>query len=208
MRIVRLAFALAILRPLLPAQEPPTYAFGTTVVDLSGFEGHVYLLDQNTQKLPDLAHRKPAGAVYTPALNIWPQPFEEGFPGISDRFEWFAIDYSCRLWIEQPGEHRFSLLSDDGATLRVDDKMVIDNDGVHGATAASAAATLTRGSHRIRVSYFQGPRLTVALVLAVAPPGQPWRVLNTNDFKPPKDPAEWTAGKISKVKPQTHGNGK
>jgi len=31
----------------------------------------------------------------------------------------------------------------------------------------------------------------VALVLSVKPPGEQWRVFNTNDFRPPSNPADW-----------------
>ncbi|MEI9974282.1 MAG: PA14 domain-containing protein [Ignavibacteriota bacterium] len=187
------------------AQDQPAYAFGTTVVDLAGLEGRVYLLRPGTAKLPNFSHMHPAGTVYTTTLNVWPQPFSEGFPSISDRFEWFGIAYSGKFWVETAGEYRFSLLADDGARLRVDRKLVIDNDGLHGAAAISAAATLSRGAHAIEVDYFQGPRFTVALVLAIAPPERPWRIFNTNDFKPPADPAQWQTGAISEIKPQTVG---
>ena len=64
---------------------------------------------------------------------------------------------------------------------------MIDNDGQHPAAEASGAADLVRGVHRIRVSYFQGPREQVALILKIAHPGQPLRVFSTDDFKPPAD---------------------
>ena len=88
------------------------------------------------------------------------------------------IDYTGRFWIEEPGQYRFSLLSDDGATLRIDNKEIIDNDGTHAPSALSASAHLSRGIHMMRVSYFQGPRFTVALVLAIGAPGAPWRIFN------------------------------
>jgi len=184
-------------------QEQSGYTFGTTVVDLSALEGRVYLLDPKTEKLPNFEHMKPVGSVYATSLNVWPQSFSEGFPGLTDRFEWFAIVYTGKFWIEKPGEYRFSLLSDDGAKLRVDGKLLVNNDGIHRADAASAGATLSRGAHEIEVEYFQGPRFTLALVLAVSPPGEQWRIFNTNDFKPPPDPSEWKKGKISGIKPQT-----
>jgi hypothetical protein len=134
---------------------------------------------------------------------VWPQNFGEGFPNITERFEWFAIEYTGKVWIENPGLYRFSLLADDGARLELNAKLVINNDRVHSAVAISASAMLTRGVHDIKVEYFQGPRFTVALVLAVAPPGEPWRIFNMNDFKPPKDPQEWNKGKISDIKRQT-----
>ena len=191
---------LAALAASLTAQEKPQYTFGTTVVSTSGLEGRIYFLKPNTQKLPRLDHMKPAGTIYTNSLNVWPQRFDEGFPGISDRFEWFAIDYTGRFWIDRPGQYRFSLLADDGAKLSIDKQELIDNDGIHSAAALSASAFLSRGTHTIQVPYYQGPRFTVALVLAVAAPGEAWRIFNTDDFVPPQDPAEWVTGTISEVR--------
>ena len=133
-------------------------------------------------------------------LNVWPQRFDQGFPGIMDRFDWFAIDYHGKFWIEQAGKYRFSLLSDDGARLAIDNQEIVNNDGIYAASALSGSVVLSRGAHTINVSYYQGPRFTVALVLAIAPPAQRWRIFNTDDFPPPKDPAEWITGKIGQVR--------
>ena len=187
-------------QPPCRRRKSPEYTFGTTVVTNSWLQGRIYYLNPNTRKLPRLDQMQMQGTVYTNTLNIWPQRFDQGFPGITDRFEWFAIDYAGRFWVEQPGEYRFSLLSDDGATLELDKKPVVDNDGIHAASALSGSAVLSRGVHTIRVSYFQGPRFQVALVLAIAPPGGRWRIFNTDGFPPPKDPAEWVTGKISQVR--------
>jgi len=185
------------------AEEKPEYTFGTTVVDLSGLQGRVYHLKNGAHALPKFEHMRPVGSIYATQLNVWPQNFDEGFPNITDRFEWFAIEYTGKIWIEKSGQYRFSLLADDGAKLYLNSQVVIDNDGVHGARAVSGSATLTRGIHEIKVEYFQGPRFTVALVLAVSPPGEPWRILNTNDFKPPNDPEQLQKGEISDIRPTT-----
>jgi hypothetical protein len=185
------------------AEDKQEYVFGTTVVDTSGFQGRVYHLKPGTHALPKFARLRPVGSIYTTSLNIWPQNFEEGFPNITDRFEWFAIEYTGRVWIEKPGHYRFSLLADDGAKLYLNNQVVIDNDGEHSSKAVSGSATLTRGIHEIKVEYFQGPRFTVALVLAVSPPGEPWRIFNTNDFKPPNDPEQLQKGEISDIGPTT-----
>jgi hypothetical protein len=185
------------------AQDKPEYTFGTTVVDSSGLQGRVYHLKPGTHALPNFGHLHSVGSIYTTSLNIWPQNFDEGFPNISDRFEWFAIEYTGKVWIEKSGHYRFSLLADDGAKLYLNNAVVIDNDGDHGPRAVSGSATLTRGVHEIKVEYFQGPRFTVALVLAVSPPGEPWRIFNTNDFKPPNDPEQLEKGEISEIGPTT-----
>ena len=198
---------LTICAAHLPGQEKSPYAFGTTVVSTTGLEGRIYLLKQKTQALPRFDRLKPVGTIYTNTLNVWPQRFDEGFPGITDRMEWFAIDYRGRFWIDGEGEYRFSLLSDDGSRLSIDDRELIDNDGQHSAAALSAQAFLTRGVHTIRVSYFQGPRYTVALVLAVAAPGGAWRIFNTDDFLPPRNPSEWITGEIREIRHSTPSGG-
>ena len=184
-------------------EDKPAYTFGTTVVDSAGLHGRVYNLKPGTHKLPNFAQLRPVGSVYTTSLNVWPQNFDEGFPSITERFEWFAIEYSGRFWVENPGHYRFSLLADDGAKLYLNNKVVIDNDGGHRATAVSGGATLTRGVHEIKIEYFQGPRFTVALVLAVSSRGEPWRIFSMNDFKPPNDAENLEKGEISNIQSTT-----
>lgn len=175
----------------MAAAEDPVYKFGTTVVIPSGLRGSIYRIRRNTARLPDFRRLKPAGAIYTDSLNVPPQDFRQGFPGVTKRFEWFAIDYTGRFWIEHPGAYNFALTADDGARLYIDDLLVVDNDGQHPPREATGDIELSGGVHRIRVSYFQGPRFHVALVLKVAPPGEPLRVFSTDEFKPPPHPENW-----------------
>jgi hypothetical protein len=166
--------------------DEPAVTFGITVVSSSGFKGDIYLLQQETQYLPNFKKLKPVGSVYTPALNVPPRHFMDGFPGITNRFEWFAIDYNGRFWVSKPGRYRFALQSDDGSKLYIDGKTIIDNDGIHPPAVVIGTAKLAEGVHRIRVSYFQGPRYDVALILTVSEPNQDsWRIFNTNDYRPP-----------------------
>ncbi len=176
----------------LVAQEEPIPVFGTTVVIPSGLRGLVYHIHHNRTELPNFEKLKPAGpAIYTSSLNLPPQDFKQGFPGVTKRTEWFAIDYSGRFWIADPGMYTFSLLSDDGSKLYIDDKVIVDNDGVHAPLEKTGEVDLAGGLHRIRVSYFQGPKWQVALVLKVAGVGQELRVFSTDEFKPPPDPGQW-----------------
>jgi hypothetical protein len=172
-------------------QSEPPVKFGVTVVIPSGLKGQIYKIKKNTEWLPNFTKMKPIGTIYTSSLNVPPQDFRDGFPGVSKRTEWFAIDYTGKFWIEKPGRYRFNLMSDDGAKLYIDDKVVVDNDGVHPPVDRGGRATLDRGVHRIRVSYFQGPRFNVALVLRIGPPGEEYRVFSTDEFKPPPDYESW-----------------
>jgi hypothetical protein len=163
----------------------PVPTFGTTVVDTAGFRGTIYYLNPNTGILPDSFKRlKPKGTIYTRSLNVPPRHFTEGFPGVTKRFEWFAIDYTGAFWIERPGLYTFSLTSDDGSLLYIDDRLLIDNDRIHPPQTKDAQVELDRRAHTIRVSYFQGPRDEVALVLEVAGPGEALRVFSMDEFRP------------------------
>ena len=158
----------------------------------SGLRGEIYHIKHNSSRLPDFAKKKPVGSIYTTVLNVPPQDFQVGFPGVTKRFEWFAIDYTGRFWIERPGVYQFQLTSDDGSKLYIDDEVVVDNDGQHPAETKTSVANLSGGIHRLRVSYFQGPRFFVALQLLVAGPGEQLRVFSTDEFKPPPNPETWT----------------
>jgi len=185
------------------AQEPPNPTFGTTVVIPSGLKGAIYKLPKNADRLPDFERiKKPMGAIYTSELNVPLQTFEQGFPGVTDRFEWFAIDYQGKFWIEKPGLYAFILTSDDGSRLYIDDQLIADNDGLHQVQDRHCSIRLTRGIHRIRVSYFQGPRLQVALVLRVAGPAEELRIFSTEEFKPPPNPELWPQTDTGEMKQQ------
>jgi hypothetical protein len=190
--VSRFVLATILTTCALGQDEISPATFGTTVVIPSGLRGEIYNIRHNSGRLPELTRRKSAGVIYASALNVPPQDFMKGFPGVTDRNEWFAIDYSGRFWIEKPGEYRWGLTSDDGSKLYIDGELVIDNDGLHPPLAKFAQTTLTGGIHEMRVTYFQGPKYHVALVLEVAAAGEQLRVFSTDEFKPPPNPETWT----------------
>jgi hypothetical protein len=185
------AILFALSCALSQAQNQPVPddvpSFGISVY-LTGLTGQIYAIREDSKKLPDFKKLKPIGTVYTYSLAIPPRDFTEGFPGLPDRLEWFAIDYTGRFWVDKPGLYRFLLTSDDGSRLYIDGKKVVDNDGIHATETASGVVNLKGGLHEMRVSYFQGPRYHVALMLDVIGPDGQQRSFNTQDFRPPSDP--------------------
>lgn len=163
--VVAGALALAAAQPLA-AQGG---GFGTAGTVPFALQGRVYFIPENTETLPDFSRLRPQGTISTTVLNIEPQSFTVGFPGVTDRFEWFAIDYHGRIMLPQAGTYAFRLTSDDGSKLFIDGREVIDNDGIHGPGNADGEAELAAGIHDVRVQYFQGPREEVALILEWGP---------------------------------------
>ncbi len=167
--------------------------FGTTVVIPLGLRGDIYKIHHWATHLPDFAKLKPIGSIYTRVLNVPPQNFSQGFPGVTRRSEWFAIDYSGRFGIRNPGDYRFRLTSDDGSKLYIDGQLVIDNDGAHPPKTKEGTLNLNAGIHQIRISYFQGPRYQLALVLEVQRPDDSgFRLFDTDQFRPPPEALETT----------------
>ncbi len=161
-------------KPQQPPAEPSPNVFGYDKPVLGCFEGQVFPLANDTQKLPtDYAALTPVSVLYACEWDIAPRAWDKGFPGVADRFEWFAIRYSGAFRIAQAGEYAFRLSSDDGTKLAIDGKQVIDNDGQHPPKEASGKVQLSAGDHRMVLEYFQGPRFQINLQLWVTPPGKP-----------------------------------
>ena len=108
---------------------------------VGALKGVVCFIPEETQRLADVKTCEPVAAFYTNELNIPTRTFTAGFPGIDNRFEWFAIDYQGAFRVSRAGEYGFRLLSDDGSYLYIDGKQVIDNDGMHGPRANMPAST-------------------------------------------------------------------
>ncbi len=67
----------------------------------------------------------------------------------------FSIDYQGFIKVPSDGIYTLSLISDDGSKLYISGKLVIDNDGTHGATTKSADLAMGKGLHSIRISFFE-----------------------------------------------------
>ncbi|MFM7048686.1 MAG: amidohydrolase, partial [Polynucleobacter sp.] len=52
------------------------------------------------------------------------------------------------------GKYTFFIASDDGSRIYLDNKLLIDNDGLHGMVEKQATVQLTAGAHPIVVTYF------------------------------------------------------
>jgi len=157
-----------VLYPLAAAQENP---FGSNTTDSTSLRGDIYYLPEGASALPDFSGLTPVGSIYTKVLDVPQRSFTSGFPGVTDRFEWFAIRYTGGFQVEREGDYAFRLVSDDGSRLFIDGQKIIDNDGVHPPQSVSGSVYLSKGTHQIEVDYFQGPRDYVALQLFWTLPG-------------------------------------
>ena len=82
---------------------------------------------------------------------------EDGFFNITkaNKKDGFGFAFSGKLEITNSGTYEFFLTSDDGSDLRINDKLVVNNDGVHGNKRVSGKIKLESGVHAIKVGYFE-----------------------------------------------------
>jgi hypothetical protein len=148
-----------------PTTPPPAGAqvvsgstiFGSGTVDTAGYKGNIYWVDKNTTKIPPLPSMQPAGYLFTSTINVAPQAFATGFPGVdANRKENFAIRYEAPLIVTAEADYTFRLVAEDGANLLIDNTPIVDNDGVKTAPAEkSGPVHLVTGTHLITVDYLQ-----------------------------------------------------
>jgi alpha-L-fucosidase len=101
--------------------------------------------EQGWQTLDQMRDAKPTSTgVSTTGLDL----------NTKKRDEHFAFAWEGVVTVPQDGIFTFKLASDDGSRLFIDDKVVVDNDGLHGMETKQGIAPLAAGYHRVRVEYF------------------------------------------------------
>ncbi len=97
------------------------------------------------EKLPDFATLTPMATLAGEPVAIPASMREED------------IGLQLEGWLVAParGVYRICLASDDGSRLWLDDRLVVDNDGLHGASEIWFDAPLDAGPHRLRLDFFQ-----------------------------------------------------
>jgi hexosaminidase len=67
----------------------------------------------------------------------------------------FGLRYRGFISVPETGIYSFFLVSDDGSKLHIDDKTVIDNDGLHSPRESSGQIALQKGMHSFALDFFE-----------------------------------------------------
>jgi hypothetical protein len=185
---------LSLFSPGIANAQKDSLAFGDKNWVSDGLMGKLYFLPDTTRQLPDFDTMKSRGTLYARKIDVPERSWETGFPGIPNRFEWFAIVYTGSFKVKKAGHYTFRLLSDDGSKLYIDKKLVIDNDGVHSASSRLGDLELNASRHSITLQYFQGPRTELALQLFATLDKENEQIFPGTNFiliTPPKHHYSW-----------------
>jgi hypothetical protein len=82
--------------------------------------------------------------------------FDHTGPGHGLPNDHFSARYETCLVVDKPATVVFTIGSDDGSVLYVDDKKVADVWGDHPYTRGNGSVALDAGKHTLRLDYFQG----------------------------------------------------
>lgn len=66
----------------------------------------------------------------------------------------FALRFTGNVLAPSSGDYTFFVASDDGSRIYLNDKLLVNNDGLHGMVEKSAKVTLAAGVHSLVVTYF------------------------------------------------------
>lgn len=87
---------------------------------------------------------KASGVVPEIVMNVAPKTTDDAF----------ALRFTGLVSVPTTGSYTFFVASDDGSRIYINDKLLVDNDGLHGMVEKSAKVDLGAGMHKIVVTYF------------------------------------------------------
>ncbi|MCK5853499.1 glycoside hydrolase, partial [bacterium] len=105
------------------------------------------------------------------SLKIVSKELVSGITLMPDKsFSNYALRFKGFLRIPEDGIYIFYSKSNDGSAIYIDNKKIVDNDGVHSAREKSGSIALQAGLHLIRIEFFQA-KTGQALQIMWQPPG-------------------------------------
>jgi hexosaminidase len=111
----------------------------------NGIQFEYFEFDRPIDTTDDLKKAKPRT---TDSIDFITFPYE-------DVPEYFGLIFSGYVKIPTDGVYTFTLLSNDGSRLFVNDLLIVDNDGWHGSRERYGQIALKEGFHPLRLLYLQ-----------------------------------------------------
>ena len=117
---------------------------------IPGLVTSVYAWNNLGNKIPNVSGRTPK---YAGVMANFDNVRDNDFQDLSDNFVLIAEGY---LDINKAQNYAFRVWSDDGSIIYLNDKKLLDNDGMHGVEYKENMTYLEEGLYKIRMEYMQG----------------------------------------------------
>jgi len=128
------------------ANEVANYLLQNSTVGMSNANMKYWYYEGAWKNLPDFDKLKPITSGEASDFEL----------SVARRTMNCGIKFEGYLRIETDGNYSFHTTSDDGSKLWVNDKVVVNNDGIHAPQTKSGKVKLTKGTHKITVGVFNG----------------------------------------------------
>lgn len=112
-----------------------------------------YALAGGVASLPDFDELTPYAGDVLETIDV---PATNGAFATSGRANNVGAVFTGYVSVPEPGLYTFYTTSDDGSALHVGDRLVVDNDGLHGMVERGGSIGLAAGLHAVRVEFFEG----------------------------------------------------
>lgn len=154
----------------VPAEPVPRGPIAAATPGGKGtFTVNLYKLPENIKALPDFSAFRPVDSISATRINLDPSQGENEPSGIPSKTEGLGMRFVGMFLVAGEGIFKWRLQSKDGARMHIDDKTIIENDGIHGATSKTGFTHLSEGVHTIIVDSFNS-KGSPLLKLLVQPP--------------------------------------
>ena len=136
-----------------------TLCFGQNSLDpkFSTFKGKVFKIENELLPFgynPKFENYLPEHTLTWNDINVSDREVEEGFPEVPFDTGW-GIIFESEVMIPTSGKYAFTLNSDDGSILWIDNKKIVDNDGHHKMTSKTNTVFLKKGFYPVKIFYYQ-----------------------------------------------------
>lgn len=121
------------------------------------FKGNVYAIPAKKATkgyIPEVLTYTILGEIMLDSLMIPDRDDDIPFPGV-DRDQLYGMILHSIMTIPEEGCYEFTLSSDDGSILWINDVEIVNNDGYHGMKTQVDSAYLNRGEYPLRILYYQ-----------------------------------------------------
>jgi len=133
------------------------------------FTVNIYKLPENVKALPDFSAFRPEKVVGSSEINLRPAKGDLQPAGVPEPADGLGLRFIGIFRVSGEGIFRWRTYSKDGVRLHVDDKTLIENDGIHDPSSKTGFVHLAEGTHSIILDSFNSKGNPV-LQLFVTPP--------------------------------------
>jgi hypothetical protein len=185
-------------QPINPQDQPQ----GPNLNDLppgTGLLGEYWDYDAEIYHIPNMDSMPAADVTRVdPVVNFGAEEWNLTFKPL----ETWATRWTGYLKCLNDGAYGFTLGSDDGAILEIDNQAICGADQLQGYTESSGTATLAKGLHYVRIRYFNNRGPGLCRFFWSPPDGSGPAIVPQEDLYPAGGTAEQGMPKITAVSPQ------